>query len=93
MADITYCGDSKCKAKECLRHPSRMTPGSVVAEAVFDCPYMPCDHFGGYVEVVYCKDCEMYENDRCKIRKDSWGAALTRGNHDYCSDGRRKERG
>ena len=43
------------------------------------------------VEVVRCKDCARYKKGYCTIRKDSWGAALLVGEHDFCSDGERKE--
>lgn len=42
------------------------------------------------VVVVYCKDCARCKNGHCTIRKDSWGAALEVGLHDFCSDGQRK---
>lgn len=44
------------------------------------------------VEVVRCKDCARYKKGYCTIRKDSWGAALLVGEHDFCSDGERKEK-
>lgn len=44
----------------------------------------------GRMEVVYCKDCARYRNGYCTIRKDSWGATLLVGQHDYCSDGERR---
>ena len=42
------------------------------------------------VEVVYCKDCARCKKGYCTIRKDSWGATLRVGQHDYCSDGERR---
>lgn len=44
------------------------------------------------VEVVRCKDCARCKKGYCTIRKDSWGAALLVGEHDFCSDGERKEK-
>lgn len=41
--------------------------------------------------LVRCKDCARYKKGYCTIRKDSWGAALLVGEHDFCSDGERKE--
>lgn len=43
-------------------------------------------------EVVRCKDCARCKKGYCTIRKDSWGAALLVGEHDFCSDGERKEK-
>lgn len=43
------------------------------------------------VDVVRCKDCARCKKGYCTIRKDSWGAALLVGEHDFCSDGERKE--
>lgn len=43
-------------------------------------------------EVVRCKDCARYKKGYCTIRKDSWGAALLVGEHDFCSYGERKEK-
>ena len=42
------------------------------------------------VPVVYCKDCARCKKGYCTIRKDSWGATLLVGQHDYCSDGERR---
>lgn len=42
------------------------------------------------VPVVYCKDCARCKKGYCTIRKDSWGATLMVGQHDYCSDGERR---
>lgn len=42
------------------------------------------------VEVVYCKDCTRRKKGYCTIRKDSWGATLLVGEHDFCSDGERR---
>ena len=44
-------------------------------------------------KVVYCKDCARCKRGYCTIRKDSWGATLLVGQHDFCSDGERKENG
>lgn len=43
------------------------------------------------VEVVYCQDCARCKKGFCTIRKDSWGATLKVGLHDFCSDGERKD--
>lgn len=43
-------------------------------------------------KVVYCKDCARQKKGYCTIRKDSWGATLLVGNHDFCSDGERREK-
>ena len=43
--------------------------------------------------VVYCKDCARFKKGYCTIRKDSWGATLLVGQHDYCSDGERRTNG
>jgi hypothetical protein len=40
--------------------------------------------------VVYCQDCARCKKSYCTIRKDSWGATLLVGQHDYCSNGERK---
>ena len=42
---------------------------------------------------ILCKQCGNYmpEAHMCKIRKNSWGGPLSRGPHDYCSDGTPKE--
>lgn len=45
------------------------------------------------VEVVYCQDCARCKKGFCTIRKDSWGATLKVGLHDFCSDGERREEG
>lgn len=42
------------------------------------------------IEVVYCKDCARYKKGFCTIRKDSWGATLQVGKHDFCSDAERR---
>ena len=42
------------------------------------------------VEVVYCKDCARCKKGYCTIRKDSWGATLQVGLHDFCSDAERR---
>jgi hypothetical protein len=42
------------------------------------------------VEVVYCQDCARCKKGFCTIRKDSWGATLKVGLHDFCSDGERR---
>lgn len=44
----------------------------------------------GVVVPVLCKDCTRFKDGYCTIRKDSWGGALERGGHDFCSDGERK---
>lgn len=43
------------------------------------------------VEVVYCQDCAKCKKGFCTIRKDSWGATLKVGLHDFCSDGERRK--
>lgn len=43
------------------------------------------------VEVVRCKDCTRRKKGYCTIRKDSWGATLLVGDHDFCSDAERRE--
>lgn len=43
------------------------------------------------VEVVYCQDCARCMKGFCTIRKDSWGATLKVGLHDFCSYGERKD--
>lgn len=45
------------------------------------------------VEVVYCQDCARCKKGFCTIRKDSWGATLKVGLHDFCSDGERRTNG
>lgn len=45
------------------------------------------------MEVVYCKDCTRFDRGHCTIRKDSWGGYLSRGYHDFCSDGERRTYG
>ena len=42
------------------------------------------------VEVIYCKDCARCKKGYCTIRKDSWGATLQVGLHDFCSDAERR---
>ena len=42
------------------------------------------------VEVVFCKDCARCKKGFCTIRKDSWGATLKVGLHDFCSYGERR---
>ncbi len=48
---------------------------------------------GELVEVVHCKDCARRKNGFCTIRKDSWGATLLVGDHDFCSDAERRNHG
>lgn len=43
------------------------------------------------VEVVYCQDCARCDRGYCTIRRDSWGARLKVGLHDYCSDAERRK--
>ena len=45
------------------------------------------------VPVVQCKDCARQKKGFCTIRKDSFGATLLVGEHDFCSDGERKNDG
>lgn len=45
------------------------------------------------VPVVRCKDCARQKKGFCTIRKDSFGATLLVGEHDFCSDGERKNDG
>ena len=45
------------------------------------------------VPVIYCKDCARRKKGYCTIRKDSWGATLLVGDHDFCSDAERRKDG
>ena len=47
----------------------------------------------GVINPVLCKECTLFDPDLgiCKIRHDSYGSALERGPHDWCSDATRKE--
>ena len=40
----------------------------------------------------YCYECDNHCSDgSCCIRRDSWGARLKVGDHDFCSDGSRNK--
>lgn len=44
----------------------------------------------GVVIPTLCGNCSDYDPELgiCKIRYDSWGGKLERGQHDFCSDGK-----
>ena len=63
--------------------------GSIVASTLIR--YVKrCDTVDA-VEVVYCQECARCRKGFCAIRKDSWGATLEVGLHDFCSDGERSK--
>lgn len=75
----TSCRGNNCK--ECPK--SLVCEYKIIAKALED---------SGVVIPVLCKNCKQFDTDLgiCKIRHDSWGNALERGPHDWCSDGDRK---
>lgn len=40
----------------------------------------------------YCFECENCKDGYCLIRKDSWGEQLEVGLHDFCSNGKNKNK-